>query len=389
MMERLQGYSVLAGSVVLMLVLGSVHAFSVFLEAMETTFHVSRASSSITYSLALITLTVFVLYGHHFFRRLTSAQLAIVVCLVASIGCLLAAYANHIALVWIGYGVLFGAANGLGYAYALQFSAQANPYIGGSAMGLVTASYGLGAAVAPLPLYALLNEYGFQAGMIGLSITLIAIGPIVAFLFAQSKRNLIVESTTNRPATAVPTTDLMRLWVAYGTAVFSGLMVIGHATGIAQSVGLNNDQLYIAPMVIALANVVGSLLGGYLLDKLGTRKLLSSVAFLSTFALVSMSIWPVPSGTLLALGVVGFSYGATIAAFPAAISKSYGSIDGIRIYGKVFTAWGTAGLIAPWSAGILYEWTGGYTVTILLAALFGIASIAAVLRLPHGNTQQS
>lgn len=389
MKERLQSYSVLVGSVLLMLVLGSVHAFSVFLEAMETAFDISRASSSITYSLALIILTILVLNGHHFFRRLTSSQLAIVVCLVASAGCLLAAFASHIVMVWIGYGVLFGAANGLGYAYALQFSAQANSHFGGSAMGLVTASYGLGAAVAPLPLYALLNEYGFQGGMIGLSIILLAIGPIVAFLFAQSRRNLIVDSTTTTPATAVSTNDLVRLWVAYGTAVFSGLMVIGHATGIAKSVGLTTDQLYLAPMVIALANVLGSLLGGYLLDKLGTKKLLSSVAFISTLALFSMPIWPAPLVTLLALGVVGFSYGATIAAFPAAISNSYGSVDGIRVYGKVFTAWGTAGLIAPWSAGILYEWTGGYAVTILLAALFGIISIAAVLRLPQGKFQES
>ena len=40
-------------------------------------------------------------------------------------------------MVWVGYGVMFGAANGLGYSFALQYSALAIPAFRGAAMGLV------------------------------------------------------------------------------------------------------------------------------------------------------------------------------------------------------------------------------------------------------------
>jgi len=281
--------------------------------------------------------------------------------------------------------LLFGAANGLGYACALQFSAQANPRMSGGAMGVVTAAYGLGAAVAPLPLFALLTAYGFEGGMIGLAVSLFAIAPVVAFLYARSGRTLAVEEEDGGSGTPATRGDLIRFWTAYGTAVFSGLMVIGHATGIARAAGLEPALSYVAPIVIALANVVGSLLGGYLVDALGPRRLLTTVALVSILSMIAMYLWPEPAVTLAALGGAGFAYGATIAAFPAAISKTYGPVAGIRVYGKVFTAWGTAGLLAPWSAGILFEMTGAYTLTLLLALLFGLGSVVAIFCMPRAD----
>ena len=47
-----------------------------------------------------------------------------------------------------------------------------------------------------------------------------------------------------------------------------------------------------------------------------------------------------------------------------------------RHYGQVFTAWGVAGLVAPWTAGRLYDLTGDYTSSCLVAT--GVALVAAV-----------
>ncbi len=49
--------------------LGSVHAFSVFLIPLESSFETTRSMVSLTYSLALVALTVAVLLGHHVFSR--------------------------------------------------------------------------------------------------------------------------------------------------------------------------------------------------------------------------------------------------------------------------------------------------------------------------------
>ena len=68
---------------------------------------------------------------------------------------------------------MFGAANGLGYGYALQISAQANPRYKGFAMGLVTASYALGAVLAPWPLSVALDHFSLNGTMIGLAFLLL------------------------------------------------------------------------------------------------------------------------------------------------------------------------------------------------------------------------
>lgn len=382
MSQKIQSPLVLGGSTLLMLVLGSVHAFSVFLLPIEDAFTVSRPSSSFTYSLALVVLTVFVLFGHHVFKHLNPAQLVLMVGAVSSSGALLAGFADHLVLVWLGYGVLFGAANGLGYAFCLQFAGQSNPAFSGGAMGLVTAAYGLGAAIAPLPFQSLIDGYGLQGGMIGLSVALMVIAPIVALLFAWSRCHLKLQEPENDNSIRIPFNTVGRLWIAYATAVFAGLMVIGHATGIVQSAGLDSRFLYIAPIAIALANVCGSIVGGYFVDMIDAKRILSFVVTLSALSLLFLAYLATPILSAIGLAVVGFSYGAIISAFPAAISRAFGSVAGIRIYGRVFTAWGTAGLCGPWIAGVLYGSTGGYFETLLLAAAFSLVSLLAVRRIP-------
>ena len=49
-----------------------------------------------------------------------------------------------------------------------------------------------------------------------------------------------------------------------------------------------------------------------------------------------------------------------------------------RIYGRVFTAWGAAGLLGPWLAGVLFDLSGDYRIALLVAAAIGLGSVAAL-----------
>ena len=110
-----RGVLVLVATSVLAAVLGSVHAFSVFLAPLEAVFDASRALVSLTYSLALVALTVAVLLGHRFYARWRPGAFVALISLIAAMGALIAAFAPSLSIVWIGYGILFGGANGLGY----------------------------------------------------------------------------------------------------------------------------------------------------------------------------------------------------------------------------------------------------------------------------------
>ena len=109
------------------------------------------------------------------------------------------------------------------------------------------------------------------------------------------------------------------------------------------------------------------------------KTLLTALPLLSAIGLASALV---PSIYLPALGAIGFAYGAIIAIYPAVIAKRFGE-DGPRLYGRVFTAWGFAGLAGPWLAGALFDATGGYRIALLIAAALAAISSLAAYRLPN------
>ena len=379
--HRPQGTWVTLASMVLASVLGSVHAFSVFLEPMENYFQTSRSQVSLTYSFALLSLTVGVLLGHRFYSLLRPASFSIAVCGLALIGTLIAASATHIIMVWLGYSLLFGLANGLGYGFALQISAQSNLENKGFVMGLVTASYALGSVLSPWPLAFVLNNFGLMWAMLSLTLALFVIMPVVSGLLYWSRAQLHVSPPDHKQSPRVNQQVIFFFWLAYGLAVMAGLMAIGHATAIADEAGLNGQLILIAPSVLALFSMSGSLLGGWMADRVSFKVTLTVLPLLSALSLALLALFLVDISVLFGIGVTGFAYGAIISIYPAAIATHFGAVEGVRIYGKVFIAWGIAGFVGPWLAGSLYDLNGDYRLALIIASIAGLGSALVVFTL--------
>ena len=81
-----RGLVVLLAASLLSCVLGSVHAFSVFLVPLEAQFDAARSSVSLIYSFALITLTLAVLAGHRVFAGRRAAPFVLIVSVLAALG---------------------------------------------------------------------------------------------------------------------------------------------------------------------------------------------------------------------------------------------------------------------------------------------------------------
>ncbi|MEM8775831.1 MAG: MFS transporter [Pseudomonadota bacterium] len=374
---RKYGYVVLVAASLMSAVLGSVHAFSVFLGPLEAQFGASRSAVSFTYSAALVCLTAAVLLGHRFYGRVSAAAFMIISAAMAASGAALAGIAPSLMIVWLGYSVLFGVANGLGYGFGLQIAAQANPGREGVAMGVVTAAYALGAVLSPA-LFALLLKNGFGAAMIGLSCVLLAAGLCSALAMRSVKaRFSMMEASQHQ--TGAPTKSIAVLWLAYFGGVMAGLMVIGHAAGILAEISTPGG-VWLAPAIVAICNLLGSLLGGRLSDRFLPTQLLTCLPALTALSLLGLMAGSEWFLVILCLGFAGFAYGGTIAAYPAYIAKRFGIDQSAQVYGKVFTAWGTAGLAGPWFAGLLYDWNGSYHFALVIAAAFAVVSVLSVPR---------
>ena len=374
--HTLTGIMVLSATSLVSAVLGSIHAFSVFLHPLEVQFDATRSAVSLTYSLALVALTFAVLVGPRIYGRWSAASLILGACVLAASGALLAGVAGSLWGMWLGYSLIFGLANGVGYGFGLQLAAQYMPGREGLAMGVVTASYALGAVLSPGLFDLAVSARGVSAAMMALAGTLLLIGLLSATLLRLVKAQFNAPEQRRRIKSATGRSQVL-LWIGYFGGVLAGLMVIGHAAGIAAAL---RPELapWIAPVIIAACNLVGSLVGGRLADRVSLGALLATLAFVTSATLALLAAFGQVGGIMVGFGVVGFAYGGTIAAYPAAVAKLFGMHDSAEIYGRIFTAWGCAGLLGPWLAGLLFDWRGDYQIALLTAAGAGVISVAAI-----------
>jgi len=385
-MERQKPRLTLLAAIALSTVLGSIHAFSVFVPEWESAFSASRADISLVYSVALVSLTIAVLLGFRVFAVLSPPAVFLISGVGAAIGLAMSASAQSLAGLYFWYGLVFGAANGLGYGYALQLAGQATTTRSGLAMSLVTAFYAVGATSAP-PLFVwLINQDSNAQALQTMAVLLGVVAIAASVLLIVGKSSFVSE----KRGEAEPLTPLHRrirklYWLGYGTAVSAGLMVIGHAYAIAIWQNTNSLLATTATMLVAAGNMLGGFIAGLLLGY-GVLRLLATLPLVSVAGLVLiLASSDAQSLVLIGLAFAGFSYGALIAIYPVAIAEHFGARASARIYGQVFTAWGLAGLVGPWVSGWLFDITGSYRWSLSFAILLSLVSCLVLVRLRSMN----
>jgi MFS transporter, OFA family, oxalate/formate antiporter len=373
----------LAASMLVTFVLGSVHAFSVFIVPLESLLGLPRSEISLLYSLALVAITLSVTVGYRIYGLLPAWLLVFITCLVAGSGLLLAAGADSWGALIIGYSLAFGLSNGVGYGYSLQLVGRVMPHNKGFAMGAVTAAYAVG-SIAFAKIFAWrIAQDSVASAFLWIAVALILCGSLAALMLRHAGARYDLGPQAGRRVTKPgDRRKLLQFWVAYLCSVFAGLMAIGHAAGIAESRGAAGELATWAAMIIGIGSALGGFVAGGLVDRWSAIRFLVGLPLLSASALLGIAIAANAQATLFLLGAAGFSYGAIIAIYPVAISDHFGDL-GPRAYGRVFIAWGFAGLLAPWSAGIIYDLHGDYRLAMQVAAVVALVSAicAGVFRL--------
>jgi OFA family oxalate/formate antiporter-like MFS transporter len=359
-------------------VLGSVHAFSVLVAPLETEFGLVRSDVSLIYSFALVFITVSVLFGYRIYTLILPWQLVGMTCIVAAAGLILATNAEGWWGLFFGYSLLFGVSNGVGYGFTLQLVGRELPASKGFAMGAVTAAYAVGSVVFAKIIAVQISTVSIGASFTTLALALVACAILSASLMWFSKASYSLDKSMETNAElSLDNRMVILFWIAYMLSVFSGLMVIGHAAGIALSKGASTDLSIWAAMVIGIGSASGGFLVGWLVDRWTISGFMIALPLLSASALGLILTIGSPVWSVILLSVVGFSYGAIIAIYPVVISNYFGE-QGARAYGRVFTAWGFAGLVAPWTAGLIFDVHANYQVALLVASAAAILSALTV-----------
>ena len=289
------------------------------LEPLEQQLDASRADIAPAYAIGLASLTLAVLLGHRLYDLLSPALLSLLTCLLAASGLVIASAASHPFVLWSGYGLMFGFANGIGYGFALHITNQAFERHRGLVMGSVTAIYAIGATGFAALLDRWIAVAGVGAALLGLSAVLVLIGVLAYAGLWWSRFGTAGATRPSEASSQTPALDRRRLllcWMIYGTGVAAGLMAMGHAAGIVTAEGGTVEDGVKGVIAITFANALGGFSAGYLADRQPGHILLALLGALSAAALLVLANADKTVIIITMLALVGFCYGAIISLFP-------------------------------------------------------------------------
>jgi MFS family permease len=368
-----------------MIVLGSLYSWSVFILPLEQTLNISRAGVSGIFSLATLTFTLGMLIAPLLYSRLSAVRLAVCTGVLAALGHFLAASLVP-ELVFIGYGGLFGLANGIGYSLAVQSVQETGGHHRGRWTGIIVAGYTFGAALCAPAFERLLTNAGPAIAFLAIGFGLAVAIAIVAWLFARSGLGMLgVGSLIHSGPPQLRSFAL--LWLAMALGSLAGVFALGHAAGLLASLEQGTAFASMGVVLVSIGNGLGRVLGGWSGERDQPQRRVAMLQGVAALALALMASLGEPTVLLLGLLIAGIGYGWMAGAFPLIVAGYWGVERVGMVYGRLFTAWGCAAVLGPWLGGRLFDLSDGYHIALAAAALSALAACLALLLLPPQERQ--
>ena len=362
--------------------MGTIHAFSTLIQNIEIQTSVGRMASSFVYSIALVNVTLAVFFGHILYRKLSPNLLISLIAILPLIGLFFSSLQSWLGWV-IGYGFLFGLSSGLGYGLSLFIVSSITERDKlGYALGLVTASYAFGAVAFSMAYPFLFSYLGFKNGYIIGLVTLTLIVMVALICYKVSKVNIKNELNGDNQIQS-KSLKISQLWFGYFLGVFAGLMAIGHAVPLIISFGGSTLTAVSAITLMTLGSAIAGIYAGWLVDRYGCKRPLLIILIVNCLALIGLSTITNIHLLLVLLVTIASLYGAVIAIYPTLVNHFVGSELSAKIYGRVFTAWGAAGLISPSLAGWLFEKNNNYNTSILFALSLSVIAVLIISKIKY------
>ncbi|MBX9585287.1 MAG: MFS transporter [Gemmataceae bacterium] len=416
-----RAWAAVAAGVAVNLCLGILYAWSVWKDALLASkakvepdtpmagvndgwVYLSDAQATWAYAVCGFTFALFMVPGGRLQDRYGPRAGATLAGVCLGAGCVLAGLLRSYLGLVFGFGVLGGVGMGLGYAAATPAAVRwFGPHRRGLVVGLVVGGYG-GAAVyiAPLAKY-LIAEYGLTGSFVALGLLFAAVIVVAAQFLRTPPPGYLPPpapvSAKPRPVVTAPdrtAPEMLRTWQYYAlVALFvgsaqAGLLVIANAAPLLNKTASGIEFFAANAWLLAayggLLNASGRVGTGSYSDAVGRT---NAFALNGLLAAVCLSALPAVMGSanvwllFLAVGVVYWQYGGTLALMPALTADYYGPKNLGLNYGLVFLGWGVA-FFVPQLAGFIKDATGSLDAAFYLSGglLLGAVALSRVVKRP-------
>ncbi len=359
---------------------GGLYGWSALIPVVENKFNGSTEQSGLVFSIAIVAFSIAVIVSPRFPPNFNGLRGCVLFGLCGAMCLVVAMMVPTYWLFLIAFGLGFGVCSGAIYINALATAAQASrPAV---ITPLMVASFGMGGAVYGLVWRSLVTQGWSAHALLPLVISLV-VACLAGYIVDRRSIRLLVslkEVSSNSTQVAKPGL-FMLLWFSFALGSAGGLMVLGLAGKIVDSIGATATLTSIAIAGAAIGNTIGRLsVSGfnYAIQPVNTALLAVSVA---AIGLIIMATTALPLLVVAGLITVAAGYGAVASTIPALVVSIYGKEKFARVFSYLFSAWGVAGLVAPWLAGVIHDRTGDFQMATLVALLATIGAVATLLSL--------
>jgi len=369
--------------------IGSVYAWSVYVNPIKSTMGWTLTDVTITFSVAFLGLSA-ALLGKFVENKgpRVAATLAAVLFGLGTVGSGFAIAMKY--LLYFTYGVLGGAGLGIGYISPVSTLVKWFPDRRGMATGLAIMGFGFASAISGPAIKILIDE-------VGIANTFYILGTIYFLVMFASAQYLAVPPEGYMPKNfkpekvkvdlasltreeAIKTGRFYGLWMMLFINVTCGIAIISVASPLLQEVvGISSLAAASAVGLMGIFNGVGRISWASISDYL-TRPVVF-VLFFATQIVAFYMLTTVTSVLLYSVLVyyIMTCYGGAFASIPAYIGDIFGTKQLGAIHGYILTAWALAGLVGPLIIAYVKDITGSYSDTLyVFVGLFVVALITSI-----------
>ncbi len=382
---RQRPWAAIIAATILILPLGSIYAFSVFLQPLEDLLGATRKELAAVFGIAAIFYTVGMNAGPKLFPHLGIAAFLCLCSLISASGIALSAVATNFPMLALGYGVLFGLGGGLAYVAAQQSINLMAFRRTGLVNGYIVALLPLGAMIAAPTCGWGIRNIGVRETLWAMAALILASG-FMTIACAELAGMRIWAGARAGAASSGPFGRADVFWRLFGVfllAAAAGLMVLSQAAGIVAAYGGATAVATWATTGLSGAIAAARVFGGYLIDRFSIPRVMAAAQIAALIGGGALTLWPSPTVSIAALLAIGMGYGIISGATAAAIASYWPKPLFGRVAARVYIAWCLAAVTLPILAAHIFDMTGGYASAFLIAATCNLAAAVLALMLPE------
>ena len=377
--------------ILVMLFLGLVYVWSVFIAPLEETFGWVRSETSLVFTISISSFCIGGIIAGVLIKKISYRATLYTSAFLILTGFLGATRISTLAGIYITYGVMVGSGVGLGYFTIVEMIAMWYRDKPGFCYGALMMGFGFGGLLLGTSAAYLMDLIGWRGTFIlfgAISATLVFLSSIIVKknppemeLSSDNQRVLPVKELDHKQMVKEKSFWLFYFWGMF--MVTSGLSVIGNAVPIAQEIGMPLSLATAMSGLISIANGGSRILFGSSFDKFGKDKTIlidSLIALAGTTAvIVALSTNSVP---LLVIGFIltGSSYGGAPPITASFANRMYGLKNYTVNFGILNTMVIVGTFLGPALTGAMQVSSGSYlSAFYILLAMGIIGSVAGYL----------